>query len=161
MTAVVPTGRMNRWRSSPTRRWSNARSAARFNGRGCCSAARVYTPGPALISPRSTNFRDGPHAPGPAFGRVNSKALTGNALPGETQGLSRDAEREAAEFVSQVAAIRRGERDFNQSTGGEAGNCRMRIAIVNDDMPFLVDWSRTQSWRGSSRSTVCFTWSSA
>ena len=32
------------------------------------------------------------------------KALTGNALPGETKGLSRDAEREAAEFLSQVAA---------------------------------------------------------
>ena len=32
------------------------------------------------------------------------KALTGNALPGETQGLSRDAERDAAEFLSQVAA---------------------------------------------------------
>ena len=31
------------------------------------------------------------------------KALTGNALPGETQGLSRDAEREAGEFLADVA----------------------------------------------------------
>src|SRR6478735_11334869 len=69
------------------------------------------------------------------------KALTGNALPGQTQGLSRDAERDAAEFLSQVAATRkRGDLALSiESTGGEAGNRRMRIGIVNDDMPFLVD----------------------
>jgi glutamate dehydrogenase len=69
------------------------------------------------------------------------KALTGNALPGETHGLSREAEREAAEFLSQVAASRkRGELALEiESTGGEAGNRRMRIGIINDDMPFLVD----------------------
>jgi glutamate dehydrogenase len=69
------------------------------------------------------------------------KALTGSALPGETQGLSRDAEREAAEFLAAVAANRkRGELALAiESTGGEAGNRRMRIGIVNDDMPFLVD----------------------
>ncbi|HEY6048415.1 MAG TPA: glutamate dehydrogenase, partial [Sphingomicrobium sp.] len=69
------------------------------------------------------------------------KALTGNALPGETQGLSRDAEREAAEFLADVAAKRRrGELALSiQSTGGVAGHRRMRIGIVNDDMPFLVD----------------------
>jgi len=69
------------------------------------------------------------------------KALTGNALPGETQGLSRDGEREAAEFLSQVAASRkRGELALAiESIGGEAGNRRIRIGLVNDDMPFLVD----------------------
>src|SRR5438067_9704804 len=69
------------------------------------------------------------------------KALTGNALPGETQGLSRDAERDAAEFLADVAARRRrGELAVAiQSTGGVAGHRRMRIGIVNDDMPFLVD----------------------
>ncbi len=69
------------------------------------------------------------------------KALTGNALPGETQGLTRDAERDAAEFLADVAATRRrGELAVRiQSIGGEAGNRRMRIGIVNDDMPFLVD----------------------
>ncbi len=69
------------------------------------------------------------------------KALTGHALPGETQGLSRDGEREAAEFLAHVAAKRRrGELALQiQSTGGEAGRRRMRIGIVNDDMPFLVD----------------------
>src|SRR4051794_23375002 len=69
------------------------------------------------------------------------KALTRNALPGETMGLSRDAEREAAEFLAEVAAKRRkGELGLKiESIGGAAGNRRMRIGIVNDDMPFLVD----------------------
>src|SRR4051794_12231107 len=69
------------------------------------------------------------------------KAVTGNALPGETHGLSRDAERQAAEFLARVAAERRpGELALEiQSIGGDAGNRRMRIGIVNDDMPFLVD----------------------
>src|SRR3954463_16403308 len=69
------------------------------------------------------------------------KALTGHALPGETHGLTREAEREAAEFLAQVAARRKpGEVEIAvQSTGGEAGRRRMRIGIVNDDMPFLVD----------------------
>src|SRR3954447_1153213 len=69
------------------------------------------------------------------------KALTQNALPGETNGLTRDAEREAAEFLAEVAATRkRGELALTiESTGGEAGYRRMRIGIVNDDMPFLVD----------------------
>jgi glutamate dehydrogenase len=69
------------------------------------------------------------------------KALTKDALPGETQGLTRDAEREAAEFLAEVASRRKaGELGLSiQSIGGEAGKRRMRIAIVNDDMPFLVD----------------------
>src|SRR6476469_4897861 len=69
------------------------------------------------------------------------KALTRNALPGETHGLGRDSERSAAEFLAEVAATRkRGELALTiESTGGEAGNRRMRIGIVNDDMPFLVD----------------------
>ena len=69
------------------------------------------------------------------------KALTGHALPGETQGLSADAEQQAAEFLADVAAKRRrGELALAiESTGGEAGRRRMRIGIVNDDMPFLVD----------------------
>ena len=69
------------------------------------------------------------------------KALTGNALPGETHGLTREAEREAAEFLTEVATKRRrGELVLKiHSTGGEAGRRRMWIGIVNDDMPFLVD----------------------
>src|SRR5579875_3158814 len=69
------------------------------------------------------------------------RALTGNALPGETYGLTREAEHDAAEFLAEVAASRkRGELALEiESIGGEAGNRRMRIGIVNDDMPFLVD----------------------
>ncbi|HEY8592660.1 MAG TPA: NAD-glutamate dehydrogenase domain-containing protein [Sphingomicrobium sp.] len=69
------------------------------------------------------------------------KALTGNALPGETQDFTREAERDAAEFLAEVAAKRsRGELALQiQSIGGEVGHRRMRIGIVNDDMPFLVD----------------------
>lgn len=69
------------------------------------------------------------------------KALTQNALPGETQGLTSATEQEAAEFLTAVGATRkRGEVAIAiESTGGEAGRRRMRIAIVNDDMPFLVD----------------------
>ncbi|HEX3422283.1 MAG TPA: NAD-glutamate dehydrogenase domain-containing protein [Sphingomicrobium sp.] len=69
------------------------------------------------------------------------KALTGHALPGETQGLSKEGERQAAEFIAEVAAKRkRGDLALKiESTGGEAGRRRMRIAIINDDMPFLVD----------------------
>lgn len=68
-------------------------------------------------------------------------ALTQNALPGETHGFTREVEREAAEFLAEVAAQRKpGQVEIQvQSTGGEAGNRRMRIGIVNDDMPFLVD----------------------
>lgn len=69
------------------------------------------------------------------------KALTLNALPGETEGLNRSTEQEAAEFLASVGAQRkRGEAAIAiESTGGEAGQRRMRIGIVNDDMPFLVD----------------------
>lgn len=69
------------------------------------------------------------------------KALTRNALPEETEGLTAATEREAAEFLASVGAQRKkGEVEIAiESTGGEAGRRRMRIAIVNDDMPFLVD----------------------
>ena len=69
------------------------------------------------------------------------KALTRNALPGETQGLGRDDEGQAAQFLADIAATRKkGELALTiESTGGGAGNRRMRIGIVNDDMPFLVD----------------------
>ena len=69
------------------------------------------------------------------------KALTRDALPGETREFTRDDEREAADFLASVAARRkRGEVELAiESTGGEAGRRRMRIGIVNDDMPFLVD----------------------
>ncbi len=69
------------------------------------------------------------------------KALTKNALPDEIVALSKDAEEAAAQFLAEVGAVRRpGEVALKiESLGGEAGRRRMRIGIVNDDMPFLVD----------------------
>src|SRR5690349_2524026 len=69
------------------------------------------------------------------------KQLTLNALPGETHGLARESELDAAQFMAEVGARRRpGHVALEiESTGGEAGRRRMRIGIVNDDMPFLVD----------------------
>ena len=68
-------------------------------------------------------------------------ALTSNALPGETQGFDPGRQREAAEFLANVARRRRkGELALAiQSIGGGVGRRRMRIGIANDDMPFLVD----------------------
>ncbi len=69
------------------------------------------------------------------------KALTRDALPGETHRFTTEDEQLAAEFLADVAAKRRrGDIALAvESTGGEAGRRRMRIGIVNDDMPFLVD----------------------
>ena len=69
------------------------------------------------------------------------QALVDNALTGELDGFSAADQAEAARFLTEVAATRQpGEATIRvESTGGEAGRRRMRIAIVNDDMPFLVD----------------------
>ena len=69
------------------------------------------------------------------------QALVDNALAGELEGFSAADQAEAARFITEVAADRRpGKATIKvESTGGEAGRRRMRIAIVNDDMPFLVD----------------------
>ena len=68
-------------------------------------------------------------------------ALLANALADELLGFEEADQAEAARFISDVAAVRlRDELAIKvESTGGEAGRRRMRIAIVNDDMPFLVD----------------------
>ena len=67
--------------------------------------------------------------------------LLANALADELEGFSADDQAEAARFIAEVAAQRRpGELAIRlESTGGEAGRRRMRMAIINDDMPFLVD----------------------
>ena len=68
-------------------------------------------------------------------------ALVDSALPGEIEDFT-DAERmEAARFIAAcaerrppgIALVRL------ESMGGSVGQRRMRIGIVNDDMPFLVD----------------------
>ena len=69
------------------------------------------------------------------------QALVGNALSGELDGFGVGDREEAARFIAEVAHKRRkGEVSIRlESTGGEAGRRRMRLGIINDDMPFLVD----------------------
>ena len=69
------------------------------------------------------------------------QALIDNALTGEIDGFSHEEQEEAARFIAEVAFKRRkGEVSIRlESTGGEAGRRRMRLGIINDDMPFLVD----------------------
>ncbi|MBN8808124.1 MAG: NAD-glutamate dehydrogenase [Sphingomonas sp.] len=67
--------------------------------------------------------------------------LTKGALPGELHGFGKDERAEAANFVATAA--------YNRPPGAPViviepiaandPNRRMRVAIVNDDMPFLVD----------------------
>jgi glutamate dehydrogenase len=67
--------------------------------------------------------------------------LVEGALPGELEGFG-DAERsEAARFVAATAGARPAEtpRLELETISGDETNRQMRLAIVNDDMPFLVD----------------------
>jgi len=68
-------------------------------------------------------------------------ALCAGALPGELEDFGSEDCRAAAEFVA-ACAIRRqpGAALVRiESTGTRLGQRRMRICVVNDDMPFLVD----------------------
>ena len=149
-----------RGRRHPPRRRRHARAGGdrrrRSAGRARDPPRRLISPGPRGCPPASGGSIGPPRPPVPSEHNLSMtahtrldpplvesirKALTGNALPGETQGLSREAERDAAEFLARSPRARKpGELALAiQSTGGEAGNRRMRIGIVNDDMPFLVD----------------------
>ena len=93
-----------------------------------------------------------PVTPAPAPGMVRepvasaladriAAVLIEGALPGETDGFDADARADAGAFVAAIAARRApGEAAFClQSRGREGARRRMRLGIVNDDMPFLVD----------------------
>ena len=69
------------------------------------------------------------------------KAILGSALPGEVAGLDKDEVGEAASFIAETAIDRPpGTVAMRlESSGGDIGRRRMRLAIVNDNMPFLVD----------------------
>ena len=68
-------------------------------------------------------------------------ALVDGALPDEIEGFGPEEAREAAEFVAAcarqrppgIALVRL------ESVGGQVGQRRMRLCVVNDNMPFLVD----------------------
>ncbi|KKW92283.1 NAD-glutamate dehydrogenase [Sphingobium chungbukense] len=68
-------------------------------------------------------------------------ALARGALPGESEGFDHDAVLDAAAFLARTAGARRpGHVAIAMETLGEGISGRfMRIAIINDDMPFLVD----------------------
>lgn len=68
-------------------------------------------------------------------------ALERGALPGESEGLDDASLADAAAFLGRTAAIRKaGEAVIAIETLGEGATGRfMRLGIVNDDMPFLVD----------------------
>ncbi|MEO6216802.1 MAG: NAD-glutamate dehydrogenase domain-containing protein, partial [Sphingomonas sp.] len=67
--------------------------------------------------------------------------LTKGALPGELQGFGKRERQEAATFVAATAEARPpGTAVLSlEPVSGTDPRRRMRLAIVNDDMPFLVD----------------------
>jgi glutamate dehydrogenase len=70
-----------------------------------------------------------------------AKTLVAGALPGETNGFEK-ADRVAAATLALAALGKRacGKVSMAAQTGNDASGRRlMRLAIVNDDMPFLVD----------------------
>ena len=75
------------------------------------------------------------------FREAIAAALLSRALPGETDGLDEAGRRAAAAFLARAAAVREAGKPsvLLESTGGGDTVRRMRLAIVNDDMPFLVD----------------------
>jgi len=67
--------------------------------------------------------------------------LTVGALPEELEGFDEEARTTAATFVAETAAMRApgAPAIALESVGGDGGQRVMRLAIINDDMPFLVD----------------------
>ena len=70
-----------------------------------------------------------------------AKALIEGSLPGELEGFGPAARREAAAFAHTALKVRKGSRSsVAMDTFADAeGRRRMRITVVNPDMPFLVD----------------------
>jgi len=68
-------------------------------------------------------------------------ALVAGALPGETDNFDHQARAEAVAFIANTAASRTpGQPAIAlESLGGDSVHRRMRLGIINDDMPFLVD----------------------
>ena len=81
----------------------------------------------------------------PTHAEDHAARLTRGALPGELTGFGAAEVAEAARFVAAVAQARApGEpalalEPIAPKNPGEDVRRRMRLAIVNDDMPFLVD----------------------
>ncbi|MDV3459240.1 NAD-glutamate dehydrogenase [Sphingomonas sp. HF-S4] len=66
--------------------------------------------------------------------------LLEGALPGELEGFDESERAEAADFVAEAAAVRPpGGPQIRLETYLDEERRSMRLAVVNDDMPFLVD----------------------
>ncbi len=76
----------------------------------------------------------------PLLSRIR-EILVGGALPGEIEGFDEAEAAEAARFVAAAAEHRLPGLPVVrlESVGGGVGRRRMRLAVINDDMPFLVD----------------------
>ena len=70
-----------------------------------------------------------------------AQLLVDHALPDQIKDFSKEDRIEAAAFVAATAQHRaRGATVIRlESVGGDVGRRQMRLCIVNDDMPFLVD----------------------
>jgi len=70
-----------------------------------------------------------------------AKALIAGALPGETDGFAKDDRRAAAALALAALDGRRSDAAEIRIESGAAADGRrlMRVAVANDDMPFLVD----------------------
>src|SRR5688572_105116 len=76
--------------------------------------------------------------PDPQLPKTFAKRMIGSLLPGDA-AFTKEALAGAARFVLDAAASRApGEAVVRLSSAAE-GRRFMRIALVNDDMPFLVD----------------------
>ena len=89
-------------------------------------------------------------APRPRFaasrkGKTMVQALAArfadSLLPGEAEGMDAARLTDAASFALEAMALREpGEPGIAlESIGGSAGQRFLRLAVINDDMPFLVD----------------------
>ncbi|HVI98852.1 MAG TPA: NAD-glutamate dehydrogenase domain-containing protein [Sphingomonas sp.] len=71
-----------------------------------------------------------------------TRHLTDGALPGELHDFGKARQKEAAAFVAATAETRKAGKPrlaLETMPGASASARRMRLAIINDDMPFLVD----------------------
>ncbi|QJQ31978.1 glutamate dehydrogenase [Sphingomonas lacunae] len=73
--------------------------------------------------------------------RAIESALIDSALPDDELGRTREGWTDAARFMLELAMQREGGQPSVrlETVSGSAGSRRMRLGIVNDDMPFLVD----------------------
>ncbi len=89
----------------------------------------------------ATATRDRPEMSDKQLGNVIATALLDGALPGEIDAFDKAACDEAAAFIARAAEQRKaGAPALTLESVGVGDRRRyMRLAIINDDMPFLVD----------------------